>query len=188
MPRIPGVPTSEANLLTRLTYRFSRRRYGAVLDPLAVVAHHQGLMMATGVSEMAVEKAAKALPANLRELAVYRVATKIGCSWCVDFGTMLQRNEGLDVDRLKEIDDYQTSEKYSEMERLVIAYADAMTEQPMQVTDEQVAELDRRLGHKGMVELTYMIAVENQRTRLNHALGMTAQGFTSGEACRVPMP
>lgn len=188
MPRIPGVPTREANPLTKLVYRFSRRRYGAVLDPLAVVAHHQGLMMASGMSELALEKAAKALPANLRELAVYRVATKIGCSWCVDFGTMLQRNEGLDIHRLEEIEDYRTSDSYSELERLVIAYADAMTEQPMQVTDEQVAELDQRLGHKGVVELTYMIAVENQRTRINHALGMTAQGFTSGEACRVPMP
>lgn len=188
MPRIPGVPNRDANLLTRLTYRFSKRRYGAVLDPLAVVAHHQGLLMASGVSELALEKAAKALPANLRELAVYRTATRIGCSWCVDFGTMLQRNEGLDIDRLKEIDHYRTSDKYSEVERLVITYADAMTEQPMQVTDEQVAELDERLGHKGLVELTYMIAVENQRSRTNHALGLTAQGFTSGEACRVPMP
>ncbi|SFS93228.1 carboxymuconolactone decarboxylase family protein [Saccharopolyspora flava] len=188
MPRIPAVPTSEANLLTRLTYKFSRRRYGAVLDPLTVVAHHPGLLMAVGVSEMAVEKAATSLPANLRDLAIYKVSTKIGCSWCVDFGVMLQRNEGLDVERLKHIDDYRDSEAYSELEKLVLAYADAMTEQPMQVTDEQVAELDRRLGHKGMVELTHMISVENQRTRFNHALGLTAQGFTSGEACKVPMP
>jgi len=38
------------------------------------------------------------------------------------------------------------------------------------------------------VELTYAIAVENHRARFNHALGITDQGFTSGEACRVPMP
>ncbi|RRO19273.1 carboxymuconolactone decarboxylase family protein [Saccharopolyspora rhizosphaerae] len=186
MPRIPGVPTSGANLLTKLIYRFSQRRYGAVLDPLTVIAHHRRLMMAAAVSELAVEKTATRLPANLRELAVYRVATKIGCSWCVDFGTMLQRNEGLDIDRLQHIDDYRTSDAYTEVERLVIAYADAMTEQPVQVTDEQVVELDRRLGHEGLVELTHMIAVENQRTRFNHALGLTAQGFTSGEACKVP--
>jgi hypothetical protein len=30
--------------------------------------------------------------------------------------------------------------------------------------------------------------VENQRSRFNHALGITAQGFTSGDACRVPLP
>ena len=63
-----------------------------------------------------------------------RVATVVGCSWCVDFGTMLQRLEGLDVDRLAHIDDYPTSPHYTELERTVLAYADAMTAQPMTVT------------------------------------------------------
>ncbi len=45
------------------------------------------------------------LPVNVRDLAVYRVSWTVGCSWCVDFGTMLARLEGLDVDRLEEICD-----------------------------------------------------------------------------------
>jgi AhpD family alkylhydroperoxidase len=188
MPRIPEVPADQAGWLTKLIYRFSKRRFGAVPQPIAIAAHHRGLLLSYGLAEMAVEKAATTLPASVRELAVYRAATRIGCAWCVDFGTMVQRNEGLDIERLKEIDRYETSERFSELERLAIAYADAMTDQPMRVTDEQVAELDRRLGHKGTVELTFMIALENHRSRLNHALGMTAQGFTSGDACRVPMP
>ncbi|WP_243789404.1 carboxymuconolactone decarboxylase family protein [Saccharopolyspora gloriosae] len=188
MSRIPRVPAQRANLLTKLVYRYTRRRFGAVPDPMAVAAHHPKLLLASGIGELAVERAARVLPASVRELAVYRTAVRIGCSWCVDFGTMLQRNEGLDIDRLKEIDDYRTSPRFTELDRLVIEYADAMTDLPMRVTDEQVAELDRRLGHQGVLELTHMIATENQRTRLNHALGITAQGFTSGEACRVPTP
>lgn len=188
MPRIPVVSAEKAGWLVKLVYRISKRRYGAVMEPAAVAAHHPKLLMGLGLAEMAVEKTATVLPVSVRELAVYRVATKIGCAWCVDFGTMLQRNKGLDIDRLKEIGNYATSEHFSELDRLVIEYADAMTNQPMTVTDEQVAELDKRLGHKAVVELTFMISVENQRTRFNHALGLTAQGFTSGEACRVPMP
>jgi AhpD family alkylhydroperoxidase len=49
------------------------------------------------------------LPVNVRDLALYQVAWTVGCSWCMDFGTMLLRMEGLDVDRLKEIGDYATS-------------------------------------------------------------------------------
>lgn len=186
MPRIPGMREEEAGWLVRLFYRMSRRRYGAVAEPVAVLAHHSKLLTAYGIGEMAVEKTAKALPASVRELAVYRAATRVGCSWCIDFGTMLQRNQGLDIDRLTEIDDYAASPHFTELDRLVIEYADAMTDQPMHVTDEQVAELDRRLGHQGLIELTFMIAIENQRSRFNHALGITAQGFTSGEACAVP--
>lgn len=188
MTRIPQVPTSEAGLLTKLIYRYSRRRFGAVPEPVGVLAHHGALLRAYGISEAFIERSARKLPAAVRDLAVYRTATKVGCPWCVDFGTMLQQKAGLDIDRLKHIDDYRTSKHFTDLDRLVIEYADAMTDQPMTVTDDQVAELDERLGHEGLLELTYMISVENQRSRFNHALGITAQGFTSGEACRVPLP
>jgi hypothetical protein len=36
------------------------------------------------------------------------------------------------------------------------------------------------------VELTYHIGLENMRARMNSALGIAAQGFSTGEACRVP--
>lgn len=51
-----------------------------------------------------------------------------------------------------------------------------------------VTQLEREFGPDGVVELTYQIALENGRSRLNSALGITEQGFTSGEACRVPSP
>nr|BFF00432.1 carboxymuconolactone decarboxylase family protein [Streptoalloteichus tenebrarius] len=151
-------------------------------------AHHRGVLINGVLLEMGTEIGVRHLPVNLRELAVYRVSVNLGCSWCVDFGTMLQRHHGLDVDRLREIDDYRTSEKYTDVERLVLAYADAMTDTPVSATDEQVAELERRLGRKGLVELTYLCALENFRTRMNSALDLTDQGFTSGDACRVPVP
>ncbi|MBM7772576.1 AhpD family alkylhydroperoxidase [Actinokineospora baliensis] len=188
MPRIPGVSTREAGPVLRVLYWFAKRRFGAVPEPFTVLAHHRKVMMASARHEMAVERACKDLPANVREVAVYRVAQQVGCSWCVDFGTMLQRLGGLDIERLKHIDEYATAAAFSVQERLAIAYADAMTSMPMTVTDEQVERLRETFGEKGVVELTYQIALENQRARANHALGITDQGFTSGEACRVPQP
>lgn len=188
MPRIPVVTTAQATPLVKLAYRLTRRRFGAVPEPITVTAHHRKLLVAGARHELGVEKAATTLPVSLRELVVYATAVKLGCSWCVDFGTMLIKHEGLDVDRLKEIHSYRESDRYTELEKLALAYADAMTETPTAVTDEQVAELDRRLGHKGLVELTYLIALENQRGRFNSAFGITDQGFTSGDACRVPQP
>ncbi|MTD54879.1 carboxymuconolactone decarboxylase family protein [Amycolatopsis pithecellobii] len=190
MSRIPVVSTKDAGLFTKFVYRFARRRYGAVPEPFAVSAHHIGLLAAGAVHELAVEKASRTLPVNVREIAVYRTAVRLGCSWCVDFGMMLQKHEGLDINRLKHIDEYATSPYFSSQERLAIAYADAMTTTPVTVTvtDEQVAELEREFGRKGVLELTYQISLENMRGRLNSALGITDQGFTSGEACRVPLP
>jgi AhpD family alkylhydroperoxidase len=188
MPRIPGLPTKEAGLLVRLFYWIAKRRFGAVPEPFSVLARHRKLMIAAGRHELVAERASKVLPANVREIAVYRVAKSLGCSWCVDFGTMLQRHEGLDIERLKWIDDYQTSEAYSRQERLAIAYADAMTSTPSRVTDEQVAELRGEFGDDGTLELTYQIGLENMRARMNSALDIRDQGFTSGDACRIPVP
>ncbi len=126
------------------------------------------------------------MPASLIQLAVYRTGWTVGCSWCVDFGAMLQRLDGLDIDRLQQIDEFEASSAFTEAEREIIRYADAMTSTPMTVSDAQVAALTTAYGNEGVLELTYQIAHENQRARLNHALGITDQGFSSGDACRVP--
>jgi AhpD family alkylhydroperoxidase len=184
--RIDPVPPNQAGLLTRVMYRFARRRFGEVPEPFTVAAHHPRLLVANAVHEMLLDSGSRKLPRNVRELAVFWTARTIGCSWCVDFGAMLQRLDGLDVDRLKDIDDYATSPRYTEDERAAIAYADAMTTDPHTVTDEQIADLKRRFGDDGVVELTYQIGVENMRARMYSALGITEQGFNSGDACRVP--
>lgn len=188
MPRIPGVSSRSAGVFGRLAYRFARRRFGAVPEPFTVLMHHPGAAAANAVAELAAERALHHLPASLRQLVTYRVATTVGCSWCVDFGTMLMRHGGLDVDRLREMDSYPHSPLFTDLERRALGYADAMTAQPMTVTDETVAALEAELGPRGVVELTYVIALENHRARFNHALGITDQGFTSGDACRVPVP
>jgi alkylhydroperoxidase family enzyme len=167
-------------------WRFARRRFGEVPEPFAVYAHHLGLMTAAAVHEGLLERASLRLPASVRELAVYWTARRIGCSWCVDFGAMLMRLDGLELDRLTHIDHYAISPLFSADERAALDYAEAMTTDPHTVTDEQVADLRRRFGDDGVVELTYQIGVENMRARMNTALGITEQGFSSGDACRVP--
>jgi AhpD family alkylhydroperoxidase len=185
MSRIPAVDRREAGPLGRLAYSFARRRFGAVPEPMTVMLRHRPVFWAYLGWEVGNERAMCRLPVNLRQLAEYRVATVVGCSWCVDFGAMLQRQHGVDIERLREIDAYEVSPAFTPEERGVLSYADAMTTVPTSVTDEMVAELAAELGYDGLIELTYAIAVENHRARFNHALGITEQGFTSGEACRL---
>ena len=188
MTRIPSVAPADAGPLIKVAYKFTARQFGEVPEPFAVLANHRKLFLAAARHEMAVKKASTVLPVSVRELAVYRVAAAVGCSWCVDFGTMLSRLDGLDVERLKEIAHYKDSPLYSDDEKAAIAYADAMTGDPhgeRGVTDEQVADLERRFGKAGVVELTYQIGLENMRSRMYSALGITEQGFST-DSCRVP--
>ena len=184
--RIEPLPPNKTSLIVRAMYRYARRRFGEVPEPITVTAHHPRLLVANAVHEAMLQSASRTLPTNVRELAVFWTARTVGCSWCVDFGSMLQRLEGLDMERLKDIDNYATSPLFTDDERAAIAYADAMTTDPHTVTDEQVAELRHRFGENGVIELTYQVGVENMRARMNSALGITEQGFNSGDACRVP--
>ena len=54
------------------------------------------------------------------------------------------------------------------------------------LSDRLAAALDDllRTDDAALVELTMMIAVENQRSRFNSALGLTSQGFT--DRCEIP--
>lgn len=60
----------------------------------------------------------------------------------------------------------------------MLGYAEAMTATPPEVTGEQVAHLAEQLGVPAMVELTMMVAVENQRSRFNAAMGLRSQGLS----------
>ncbi len=186
MPRITAVNPKEASPMVRIGYRMARKQLGEVPEPFAVMAHHPKLFVASARHELALQKAMQVVPESLIQLAVYRTAWTVGCSWCVDFGAMLMCLDELDVDRLKEIGDFESSDKFTDAEREVIRYADAVTSTPMDVTDQQVSSLIAAYGEKGVVELTYQISHENQRARFNHALGITDQGFGSGDSCRVP--
>ncbi|HRD11776.1 MAG TPA: carboxymuconolactone decarboxylase family protein [Mycobacterium sp.] len=184
--RLEPLTPTKASPMIRLMYRWAKRRFGEVPEPMAIYAHHPALLMANSVHEGMLQRASKTLPISVRELAVYWTARTVGCSWCVDFGSMLMRLEGLDLDRLKHIDSYATSPLYTDDERAAIAYANGMSTDPHTVTQEQVDDLRRRFGADGLIELTYQIGIENMRARMNSALGITEQGFGSGESCRVP--
>ena len=161
----------------RLAVRFSRRRYGTVLDPVAAVGHNTRVGLAYGLFELQVERWRK-LDHGLKDLAVMAAAATIGCSWCMDFGywesTMKHH---VPVEKIRAVPRWRDSGVFTELERLVLEYAEAMTDTPPSVTDEMVERLSGHLSDGQLVELTAIVAVENLRSRINAALGLTAQGF-----------
>ncbi|MGN0062896.1 MAG: carboxymuconolactone decarboxylase family protein [Nocardioides sp.] len=168
----------------RLAQRVSRRLYGRVPDNLAVFWHHQPVLRATLAFESRVARF-KELDPHLKTFAVMATAAQIGCSWCLDFGYYVAHTEGLDESKVREVPRWRTSEVFSDLEREVMAYAEAMTSTPPHVEEEQVASLRRQLGEAAVVELTMMVAVENERSRFNHAAGLASQGFS--DVCELPL-
>ena len=183
MARIPLDPPR--TLTYRLTEWYSRRRFGAVAEPAAAMAHNPRVLMSNARHEMSVEKW-RALDPTLKDLAVMAAAVTVGCSWCVDFGSWISTEDGVDPAKLRAVPTWRDSDVFTDLERRVLAYAEAMSATPPAVTDEMVAGLRRDLDDAALVELTMMVAVENTRSRFNAALGLTSQGFR--DRCEVPAP
>ena len=68
----------------------------------------------------------------------------------------------------------------------MLDYSAAMTQTPVEVSDELFAALRANFNEAQMVELTAAIAWENYRARFNHAFGIEAQGFSEGAYCPMP--
>ena len=181
MARIPLDPPR--TLTYRLTEWYSRRRFGAVADPAAAMGHNLRVLLTDARHEMSLQRWNRLDP-TLKALAEMTAAVSIGCSWCVDFGYWISTQEGVDPAKLRAVPGWRDSGVFTDLERQVMAYAEAVTATPPAVTDEMVAELRGRLDDAQLVELTMMVAVENVRSRFNSALGLTSQGFR--DRCEIP--
>ena len=155
---------------------YCRKNYGDVLDNALALMHNRKVLKATFAFEKKVAKW-DALDPDLKVLAQAASASTIGCSWCMDFGYYAAHSQGLDTSKLGEIPFWRESKVFTSLERRVLEYAEAMTVTPPEVTDELADALRQDLGNDGFVELTMMVAVENERSRMNSALGLTSQGF-----------
>ncbi|MCL2534527.1 MAG: carboxymuconolactone decarboxylase family protein [Nocardiaceae bacterium] len=158
--------------------RMSRKMLGEVAEPVEVTWHNRKVLNFSFTVGRKAQKWDKC-DANLKSFAHMAVASLVGCSFCLDFGYFQAHNEGLDLDKAREVPRWRESDVFTPLERDVMEYAEAMTVTPPTVTDELSARLLDALGPAALVELTAFIAVANLMTRTNTAFGIESQGFSA---------
>jgi AhpD family alkylhydroperoxidase len=183
--RITGIPEGTRNPLIRAGFSASRRRYGAVIEPLRIFAHHPKVMVGYAALELASERS-RLLSARLKHLAELRAGMICGCEWCLDFGSSISAEAGIGEEELRELPRYEHSSRFTELEKLVLDYATGMSRSPVEVSDLLFERLHEHLNEAQLVELTNIVALENYRARFNWALGIEAQGFSEGAFCVPP--
>lgn len=169
-----------------LALRYARLRFGKVPEPMQAWAEHGGVFWAFAAEETILEQTFRAAPVRLQNLAVLKAASIVDCPWCLDFGSHLSVRRGLSEQKVRDLHAWQTSTAYDDDERLVLRYAEQLSASPVVVDDELVEQLRSRLGEKALVELTALVAIENQRSRFNKAMGVMPQGWS--RVCALPTP
>jgi len=174
--RIPK--TELTGIYGALVKRMSRRMFGAVPEPAEVMWHNRKVL---NFSFAVGRKAQKwdQCDLSLKSFAHMAVAAMVGCSFCLDLGYFMSKNEGLDVAKAREVPRWRSSDVFTPLERDVMEYAEAMTLTPPTVTDELSARILKAIGPAAMVELTTYIALANFMTRGNVAIGIESQEFSA---------
>lgn len=183
MSSSPRIPQAElTGLYGTMVKRMSRKMFGEVPEPVGVAWHNRKVLkFSFGIGR----KAQKwdRCDENLKSFAHMATASLIGCSFCLDFGYFHAHNQGLDLAKAREVPRWRSSTVFTQLERDVMEYAEAMTRTPPTVTDELSAKLLNALGPAALVELTMFIGLANLMARSNVAMGIESQGFSA--ACHL---
>jgi len=151
------------------------------------MAHHPGILVAVAAFELGFERA-RDVDARLKELAVLKAASLVGCRFCIDLGGALAHGHGIPEAKLLALPSYETSPVFSPLERRVLELTVQMTETPSRPDPELFRQLQAELGVRCLLELTAAIAWENFRARFNHAIGAREEGYSEGMVCLLPSP
>lgn len=193
MARLPEVSDRDAALSVKIAYFFMRRHFAkltgrtsdSMLGPIRVYAHIPKLLSGYGKFEQAVAKV-HLLDLRHRALAELKAASVVRCEYCIDLGSRIAHDWGLTDEELRVLADYRGASCFSDVDKLVLDYATAMSRTPVDVSDGLFAALREHFDTQQLVELTNVVALENLRARFNLALDIGSAGFSEGMVCALP--
>jgi AhpD family alkylhydroperoxidase len=195
MSRLEGVSDRDAGLGARVAFFFTKRKLtkmtglkrlaaAGMLEPLRMYAHIPRLLNAYGRLEQA-ESKLDILTPRVRALAELKSATTVRCEYCIDLGSQIAREWGITDEELRSMADFRNATCFSDIDRLVLEYATAISRTPVEVTDELFEALRAHFDTAQLVGLTHVITLGNLRARFNIALGIGSSGFSAGRVCAL---
>jgi AhpD family alkylhydroperoxidase len=193
MARLNGVSDREAGLGAKIAFFFTRRKLAqmagletaGMLEPLRMYAHIPRLLSAIGKLEQ-VESKLDILSPRHRALAELKAATTVRCEYCIDLGSQIARQWGITDEELLGMADYRNAACFSDLDKLILEYATAMSRTPVEVTNELFDALRAHFDTPQLVALTHVINLGNLRARFNIALGIGSSGFSGNRVCALP--
>jgi AhpD family alkylhydroperoxidase len=197
MSRLQGVSDRDASLGARIAFFFTKRKLAqmagletaGMLEPLRMYAHIPRLLSAYGKLEQAESKLDILSPRH-RALAELKAATTVRCEYCIDLGSQIARQWGITDEELLALStskaDYRNAACFSEVDKLILEYATAMSRTPVEVTDRLFDALRAHFDTPQLVGLTHVINLGNLRARFNLALGIGSSGLSGNQVCALP--
>lgn len=155
---------------TRLAYALAHWQQGTVISPLKVVWARmpEGLRLPY---EMNKHEERLSLDAELHLLVKQFVATMNECAFCQDIARAKAQEESVSPEKLDALRQYKEHPAFNEAERAALAYAEEVTRETG-ASDATFERLRAHFSEREIVEITWLIAMENYYNLLNRPLGI----------------
>ncbi|HKL88792.1 MAG TPA: carboxymuconolactone decarboxylase family protein [Salinibacter sp.] len=178
-PRLAPIEAPSA-WKTRLVYLLSRWQEGTVITPLKVVWARmpEGLRLAY---EMDKHEAQLTLDPELRLLVKKLVSTINDCSFCEDIAAADAQDENVSPEKWNALLQYDDHPAFGDAEHAALAYAEEVTRET-DATDATFDALRPHFDERQIVELTWLVAMENYYNLLNRPLGIGAVDLCEANA------
>ena len=168
MPRVRTVPAEEVSGKAREVYD-KAGTYGSFSSLVGVMAnrppvleHSFGLLMDL--------KAEGVLPQRYLELALVTVSKLNECTFCVSNHTPRLNASGISLTAAQNILNYNEVDAFDDVDRLVVEYSIAVTNDFHRVRDSMIERLRNHFDDAQIVELTWRIALCGAFNRFNDVL------------------
>ncbi len=181
MPRIREIPRAEVEApIIEMMYKFLFAERDPVAEPGTTTGTPGNWWTAFAnspdVFEHAVagfglyQSAARRLDPVLRELGQTRAGWAVGSQFVFSQHCKSCRHLGMSEEKIAAIAYWAASDEFSEVERLVLAYTDALALQGGRVPNELFAALARHLDDVEILELTYITSMYIMHAIMSRAL------------------
>jgi len=169
-PFLPRIEKPRA-LMIRLAYYFTRRKFGKVPSPIAILSARMPPAFGMFYGKVAQLDKKLQLPQETIFLIREQVARLNICLFCVDIGRVFATESSMNVDKLDALDRYPDSPLFSVAERATLDYVTELT-RDKKVQSSTFAGMSRFYSERAICEIVWLVASEHLYNLTNLGLNI----------------
>jgi len=144
-----------------------QHKIGVVPNVFRTMAHSPEMLQAFLALNATLAKTE--LDGKLRELAYMKCSQLNGCDYCLHHHKNHGRKVGLTDRQINEVNNFETSDAYDDLQRDVLRYAEEVTRH-IDVSEELFGRLRAQLSERALVELAMTVGIANFTNRVTQTL------------------
>ncbi len=169
MALVSYVSDEDANPKVQPIFAAMEQALGVVPNVFRAMAHNPEMLQGFLAINDTLPKTR--LDGRLRELAYIKTSERNDCAYCLHHHRVLGKGAGLTDRQVNETSNFEESDAYDELQRLVMRYADQVTRN-IHVEDALFAQLKESLNDRELIELAMTVGLANLTNRVTGTLRM----------------